>query len=77
MHMNEPETLEIIDSNSTKWFAKFSSSHSLRQFVENVSWDRNVGSKNTSKRIMESDDEGNYFNPSHIFRMRRIYSEED
>lgn len=76
MYWNEEEKLEIIDSNGTKWIAKFISKDRLSNFIDKVTWDR-LPNKSSSKRIMVSDDEGHYFNPSHIFRMRRIYSEED
>ena len=77
MYMDEEQKLEIIDSNGTKWVANFISRQQLSNFIDMVAWNRDINTKTYSKRTMVSDDDGNYFNPSHIFRMRRIYSKED
>lgn len=76
MYGDEKYKLEVIDSNGTNWIAKFISKDRLSNFIDKVTWDRSPD-KSSSKRIMVSDDDGIYFNPSHIFRMKRVYSEED
>lgn len=75
MYGGEEYKLEVIDSNGTRWIAKFISKDRLSNFIDKVTWDR-LPNKSSSKRLMVSDDKGHYFNPSHIFRVRKMYPEE-